>query len=154
MATRAEKQSIAPSKYVLSGLPNMRKKHTDGSMGIMADSFGAPAPELLGVEDALMLRTTVISKCGRTERVLTPQELHKLRKIEPLPPAPADNEAVPRTQYLHRVHRACQPIQPRIRSSLRSVLQRAHGHVPRDQGQLQALPQDAAPAVSLAMNVN
>lgn len=93
-----------------------RKSHTDPSFGILANAFGGPLPSMIDTESDLMLRTTVLSRCGvrpATSKV-TSAEVKKHLQGEKMMPVPATSTnshyALPQTEYLHRAHKACTPV--------------------------------------------
>lgn len=111
--TISERQSILPGSYVMNPISNSRPTPIDASFGILANAFGSPAPSLIGVEDDLMNRTTVLSRCGRV-----PARVHAAEVEASLNAPQASSSqrgkdqrgATPITEYLTRSRKACSSV--------------------------------------------
>jgi len=109
--TLSEHQAMMPGNYFVDRIPYAHEEHTDASYGILADAFGKPKPSMIAAEDDLMLRTTVLSKCGRVPNRVREVEMRAKMNArqEPLPRA-AGNKGTPLTEYMHRSCKACMPV--------------------------------------------
>lgn len=111
--TRSEKDSMSPGLYTTNSLQFARSPPMDPSIGIMGSVYGGVPVDRIAMEDQLMLRTTVVSKCGRvSEKVANDEAMWAAARAadeKPLPPAGDNSIQTPLTQWLHRTKKACTP---------------------------------------------
>lgn len=102
---------MLPGNYVMDTISSNLQAPIDASFGILANSFGRPASNLISTEDDLMNRTTVLSRCGRI-----PARVHAA-EVEASLNAPSSARRgkeqqgqTPLTEYLTRARKACSPV--------------------------------------------
>lgn len=113
--TTSERQSMLPGNYVMNTISNSRPVPIDASFGILANSFGAPAPSLISAEDDLMNRTIVLSRCGRVPARVHAAEVEASLNAQHSTSSSARRStdqqgATPLTEYLTRSRKACSPV--------------------------------------------
>lgn len=104
---------MAPTNYVMNPIQYGKPAPSEPSVGILANSFGAPSSRMIPTEDLLMLRTTTLSKCGRVPTRVREDELRAADKkarddAKDLPRG--SSKETPVTQWLHRSRKACTPV--------------------------------------------
>ncbi|KAJ1631359.1 ribonucleotide reductase [Pavlovales sp. CCMP2436] len=104
--TVSEVQSTRVGNYSMDRINYSHERHIDAQFGQLANAFGTPGPSMIASEDDLMLRTVVLSKCGRISDRVREAEVRDAMRVEEPMLIPTQRET-PLTSYLNHSRKAC-----------------------------------------------